>query len=85
MPSDPIDDLRKSNEKIWGWINSHDGRIDAWWEAQHKLNDKVELSQMVTAQRLSAVEKKIMFISGFAAMFGAVVGSLFRFFIESIK
>lgn len=85
MQVDPVDELRKSNEKIWARINSHDGRTDAWWDAQHKLNDKVESAQMVTNQRLTSIEKKIMFVAGFAAMFGAVVGSFFKYLIESIK
>jgi len=77
---DTIDDIKM-------WIADHDGRIDAYWEAQFKLNDKTE-GKFVTfgdntegkfaayGLRLAAVERRVMWFAGVAAGIGSVVGGL---------
>lgn len=58
------------------WAAEHDGRIGAWWEAQHAWNGKAEKMHATFTLRLSALERKIMWIAGFSAAIGAVAGNL---------
>lgn len=58
------------------WEAEHDGRINAWWEAQHDWNGKIEKWQHTIGARMSAIERKIMWVSGFAAAIGAVAGNV---------
>ncbi len=58
--------------KIWQWIAEHDGRINAYWEAQHKLNEQTEAKLNAYGTRLMALEKKVLL---FAAL-GAIAGSI---------
>lgn len=47
----------------------HTQSVDAaLWKLQHSWNQRIE-------DRLTAVEKKVVFASGFAAAIGALVGS----------
>ncbi len=64
---------------VKAWIADHDGRNDAYWEAQHSLNGKTEESLDMNALRLAALEKRIVWITGFAAAVGAGIGSAIRF------
>ena len=55
------------------WQAEHDGRINAWWEQQFKLN-----TDLMT--RVSIVERRMIYASGFAAGVGALIGaSLYNF------
>lgn len=58
-------------EDILAWIQDHDGRIDAWWEAQHRTNERMESRLDGLSRRMTAVEKKIMWITGAAAAIGS--------------
>ncbi len=51
------------------WAAEHDGRINAWWVAQHEFNPKLE-------SRVSALEKRVILVTGFGAGAGAVAGTL---------
>jgi len=62
-------------EDVVHWIYDHDGRIDAWWEAQHKWNGKAEKEMRSIADRLSSVEKRVASFAGIAATLGALLGS----------
>ncbi len=64
-----IDDVKR-------WIADHDGRINAYWAAQFKYNEKAEKRLDGYAVRLTGVEKKMFWIAGFAAAVGSVGGSL---------
>ena len=64
-----IDDIKT-------WIADHDGRIDAYWEAQFKLNDKIEGKFGSLYNRLEALEKRVMWFAGVAAGVGSVIGGL---------
>ncbi len=59
------------------WIAEHDGRITAWWDQQHKWNGNMDLKCEAMNKRLTAVEKRVIFFSGFAAAVGALIGNLF--------
>jgi len=51
------------------WQAEHDGRINAWWEQQFRVNQSFE-------KRLVAVERKVIWASGFAAGIGALTGGM---------
>ena len=63
------------------WIAEHDGRIEAWWEAQRSLNERNEEWKHRTTQWMAAMEKRMMFFAGaasfVAAALGSYIGSLF--------
>jgi len=54
----------------------HDGRVNAWWEAQRQWNASMEHDMVEHSRRLTALEKRIIFISGAAAAIGSLVGAL---------
>ncbi len=66
------------------WIAAHDARIDAYWEAQHRWNDKMELKLHALGLRLGAVEKRVMWIAGACAGAGAGVGSVLGVLLSKI-
>ena len=73
------------NESIWKalresaeWRAEHDGRINAWWEAQRVWNDKLEARMNTYSKRLSAVEKRMVFFAGGAAAVGSGLGALIQ-------
>jgi len=68
-----IDDRVRELE---AWTREHDGRINAYWESQHKLNDQVELRFESAGRRLGALERKVMWLSGVAAALGAMLGNV---------
>ena len=61
------------------WIAEHDGRIDAYWEAQHCYKKRIEAEARVhyvqVENRLSAVERRVIYLSGLAAGVGALIGT----------
>lgn len=62
-------------EDIKIWIADHDGRIDAYWDEQHRWNSKMEDVIESIGLRLTSVEKKIMWFAGASAAVGSVVGA----------
>ena len=58
------------------WIADHDGRIDAYWDAQHALNSDNEERFKALDTRLTSMEKRVIGFSGAAAGIGALVGTL---------
>ena len=58
------------------WIADHDGRIDQLWANQLELNRRQETQINVLAQRLTLLEKRIVFVSGGAAAMGSLGGVL---------
>ena len=58
-----------SMDDIKTWIADHDGRIDAWWEAQHALNDELE-------ERITKNEKRLIWLMASAAAGGGVAGQI---------
>lgn len=68
--------------KINLWISEHDGRTNAWWDAQHSWNNKQEEKMEVVHGRITALERRVMFVSGIASGVGAVAGTLLSLFIK---
>ena len=67
-------------EEEWKqWAAEHDGRINAWWEAQHDWNAKVEARITVLEKRVTAIEIRIAMIAGVAAILGSLLGQFIRF------
>ena len=62
------------------WIAEHDGRIDAWWEEQKRWNrdfeKEVRIQQHGFELRLSAVEKRMIYVAGIASGFGSILGTV---------
>ncbi len=71
-----VDDIRL-------WILEHDTRIDAFWKAQHDLNNKRDLYEQRILQRLGALEKKVIWMAGAAAGAGSLLGVLVRALFQS--
>ncbi len=51
-----IDDHEQRLRKVEAWIPKHDGRIDAWWAAQHKWNPEIESAHDKMDHRIRALE-----------------------------
>lgn len=62
-----IEDIRDI-EGVKLWMADHDGRIDAWWKQQFKHNSELKA-------KVSALEKRIYWISGVMAGLGGAAGS----------
>ncbi len=58
------------------WQAEHDGRINAWWEAQHGYNAKNDAMISEYQRRLTGLERKVIFFSGAASAIGAIAGAL---------
>ena len=62
------------------WIAEHDGRIDAWWEEQKRWNRDFEKEVRTTQHgfelRLSAVEKRMIYVAGIASGVGSILGTV---------
>ena len=72
------------------WVHEHDGRINAWWSQQHKLNDdsraafsRFGLRLDGLAKRIGACERKMLYVAGVASWGGAIVGALIGAWIKS--
>jgi len=74
---DDIDDVR-------AWIAEHDGRINAWWASQHEWNKQMNLHYARIEGRLSAVERKIIYASGFAAAAGSLLGAFLSGIMKTV-
>jgi hypothetical protein len=51
------------------WQAEHDGRINAWWEQQFRVNKDYNA-------RLRTLERKVIWASGAMAAIGAVLGGI---------
>lgn len=62
------------------WIAEHDGRIEAWWDQQHRWNlsfeKEVRLSQRELSTRLTSVERRMIYVAGIAAGAGSILFNL---------
>ena len=66
----------QSLEDVIVWVIDHDSRIDVWWEQQHVWNARMEQKMDRISLRLTALEKRVMWLSGAAAAIGALIGNL---------
>jgi hypothetical protein len=68
-----LDDVRQ-------WIADNDGRMDAYWEAQRSFNKRIEgevkARDALIELRLTAVERRVIYLSGLAAGVGGLIGTL---------
>jgi hypothetical protein len=75
------DEIRiESLEDAARYIYTHEGKINAWWDAQHRLNVLYRHRFEALEIRISSVEKRVIWASGVAAGLGAVFGSLLQVF-----
>ncbi len=58
------------------WRAEHDGRINAYWEAQFKLNTETHHALESLRIRITAVEKRVMLIAGGASVAGGAMGAI---------
>lgn len=58
------------------WITDHDARIDVYWENQHERNKNMDNLLTRLGDRMSSVEKKVMWFAGVASLLGAILGGL---------
>jgi hypothetical protein len=71
-----------SLEDVKVWIAEHDGRIDAWWDAQHQWNTSHHESHGAIHSRLASIERRIIYVSGIFAGAGGLLGSLVPWFLK---
>lgn len=76
MPVESLDDVKSELQRQALWMAEHDGRINAYWEAQHKLNDVVAKKFHTFGLRLDALERRVLYMAGGASALGAVAGVL---------
>lgn len=72
--------IKECQDEIRGhdtWIANHDGRINAWWDAQHKWNAMIDIWRDGISKRLNRLEWRVAWIAGVAATVGALLGSWF--------
>lgn len=87
--SNGFDSMRRLEnvEDVIAWCHQHEGKVTVLWQAQHKLNDKVELRAAAHDEkddrrfasvelRVTAVEKRIVYWAGLCAGVGSLVGAI---------
>lgn len=60
------------------WAAYSEARTEAYWLAQHRWNEKQEQLNHETNQRLTTLEKRVVWAAGFASAIGAVGGVLIK-------
>ena len=76
MTDGEIRELEQDVKDLTAWKNEHDGRIDAWWDAQHTWNEKMEDWVLSLQKAVTKFERRMAYTAGWASGAGAVVGSL---------
>ena len=66
------------------WQAEHDGRINAWWYTQHRWNEEIEKELNALTKRMTAQEKRQMWLSGASAAGGAMAGVLLGWVLQNI-
>ena len=73
MRLDKIDDL----EDVRQWIYGYDARSEEWWDYQDKHNESLDQKLSSINMRLSALERRVIWISAVFSAGGAASGSFF--------
>ena len=60
-------------EEVKLWIAEHDGRIDAWWEAQHEWNARMEKWSADVSKEIANLWKKVALPVALASMFATAI------------
>jgi hypothetical protein len=79
-----ISRLDRDCVEVKRWQAEHDGRINAYWEAQFRINSVAEEKFQGVFKRIIAVEHRVIWASGFAACGGAVVGVIASVLISKL-
>ena len=58
------------------WIAAHDGRVEEQWKRQEQVDERTARKIEDFAHRLNGLERKIMWITGVASGFGALLGAI---------
>ena len=58
------------------WVAEHDARINQYWKTQWRRNDSFHREIHRVRERVGRVEGKVIWASGAAAAFGAMIGTL---------
>ena len=74
--------LEKVVHQLELWRAAEAARTKAWWETQHSLNKTVDARMCKAERRISDLDLKVMWWSGFAAAMGSVLGALISHFIR---
>lgn len=70
-------------EELALWAAEHDGKINAYWEAQHKWNYKKDTADVARDRRVTAIEKKVIVLCTLSAAVGSVIGSIVSGYISA--
>ncbi len=65
----------ESLEDVIAYCHHHEGQISAWWGEQHRLNEIQETRFLAVESRITAVEKRMVWVAGFAAGLGSIIGT----------
>lgn len=63
-------------EDVKQWIAGTDARSQAFWDAQKGWNHDMERRTDGIQRRLSSLELRVMWLAGFAAAAGGVLGTV---------
>jgi hypothetical protein len=66
----------KTLEQLIMWAVDHESYINVWWEAQHEWNPKLEKSVEQLTHRITALERRLVFVAGGASALGSGLGLL---------
>ncbi len=61
--------LEVESRKCHGWRSENDGRVKAYWKAQHILNPRME-------ERVSKLEFRVIWFTGLCSGVGIVIGTV---------
>jgi len=78
----PIHGKIESLDDAIRWIYEHDGRIDTLWEAQLKVNEQNTKRLDAITKRLTACEKRIVWLCAGAAGSGAALPQIVQWLIS---
>lgn len=59
------------------WIADHEARSDTRWEVQFDHNARIERDLLALGTRITALEKRVMWVAGIFAGAGSTIGTLF--------
>lgn len=73
---DVLDNNLKDLADVIAWAHRLQGRVSTLWETQHETNERVEDRLNDHSTRLRALEARVMWYAGAAAMIGAALGGM---------
>ena len=73
----------KTLEQLILWAVDHESYINVWWEAQHELNPKQEKAMEMLTHRITALERRLVFVAGGASALGSGLGLILLRFLSN--